>query len=214
MYSILIVDDHEYARDILRSITQDLFKNTDLSEAATLTEALELVKQKRFDLALVDISLPDGSGIDLVREIVATAPQTYVVMATIYDDDQNLFTSLKVGAKGYLLKDLTRDEMRNLLQGIVKGQPPLSPSIARRILAYFREPVNDRKRHDLTARESEVLVLIGNGYTRPEVAKTLGISINTAAEHIQNIYHKLNINSRAEAALEACRLGLIQPRRN
>jgi len=214
MYSILIVDDHEFARDTLRKVSQDLFENIQVMEAASLTEALQLIKQHHFALALVDISLPDGSGIDLVKAITATSPNTYVVIATIYDDDKNLFASLKAGAKGYLLKDQSDDDMRHLLQGILKGQPPLSPSIARRILAHFQETDDRHQRHDLTVRECEVLILIGKGYTRAEVAEVLNISVNTAAEHIQKIYHKLNINSRAEAALEACRLGLITPATN
>ncbi|TXK92700.1 hypothetical protein BMR07_18315 [Methylococcaceae bacterium CS1] len=90
----------------------------------------------------------------------------------------------------------------------MKGNPPLSSSIARRLLAHFNDPQQTRK-HNLTPRETDVLTLIGKGFTRKEVANELTISVNTAAEHIQNIYQKLNINTRAEAALEACRLGLI-----
>jgi len=208
MHLILIVDDHAYARTLMREIVHNIFEHARIEEAATLSQARKLIEQHDFNLALIDISLPDGSGIDLVKEIISSQAQTYIVMATIYDDDQHLFASLRAGASGYLLKDLSREDLEKQIRGIIKGTPPLSSSIARRLLSHFNEPAQTQK-HSLTRRETDVLTLIGKGYTRREVATKLTISANTAAEHIQNIYQKLNINSRAEAALEACRLGLI-----
>lgn len=208
MHSVLIVDDHSYARGLLREIVQKIFEHAKIEEAATLLQARQLIAQKNYNLALVDISLPDGSGIDLVKDIISSDAQTYIVMATIYDDDQHLFDSLRAGANGYLLKDLSQDELESQISGIIRGNPPLSSSIARRLLAHFND-TRQLLKHDLTPRETDVLTLIGRGFTRKEVANQLNISANTAAEHIQNIYQKLNINSRAEAALEACRLGLI-----
>lgn len=208
MHSVLIVDDHSYARSLLREIVQKIFEHAKIEEAATLLQARQLIAQQNYNLALVDISLPDGSGIDLVKDIISSDAQTYIVMATIYDDDQHLFDSLRAGANGYLLKDLSQDELESQISGIIRGNPPLSSSIARRLLAHFND-TRQLLKHDLTPRETDVLTLIGRGFTRKEVANQLNISANTAAEHIQNIYQKLNINSRAEAALEACRLGLI-----
>ena len=210
MHSVLIVDDHVYARNLLREIVQEIFEHACTEEAATLSQAKKLIDQQSFNLALIDISLPDGSGIDLVKEIINSNAQTYIVMATIYDDDQHLFDSLRAGANGYLLKDLSRDELKNQISGIIRGNPPLSPNIARRLLAHFNQPAQTLK-HNLTRREIDVLTLIAKGLTRKEVANKLNVSANTSAEHIQNIYQKLNINSRAEAALEACRLGLVTP---
>lgn len=208
MHSILIVDDHSYARNLMREIVLKIFEHAKIAEAASLLEARNLIAQQNYNLALVDISLPDGSGIDLVKDIMNSDAQTYIVMATIYDDDQHLFDSLRAGANGYLLKDLSQDELESQISGIIKGNPPLSSSIARRLLAHFNDPLQALK-HNLTLRETDVLTLIGKGFTRKEVANKLNISPNTAAEHIKNIYQKLHINSRAEAALEACRLGLI-----
>ena len=208
MHSILIVDDHSYARNLMREIVLKIFEHAKIAEAASLLEARNLIAQQNYNLALVDISLPDGSGIDLVKDIMNSDAQTYIVMATIYDDDQHLFDSLRAGANGYLLKDLSQDELESQISGIIKGNPPLSSSIARRLLAHFNDPLQALK-HNLTPRETDVLTLIGKGFTRKEVANKLNISPNTAAEHIKNIYQKLHINSRAEAALEACRLGLI-----
>ena len=208
MHSILIVDDHSYARNLMREITHKVFEHASIDEAVSLTQARKLIAERQYNLAIIDISLPDGCGIDLVKEIISIDAQTYIVMATIYDDEQYLFDSLRAGASGYLLKDLSREELEKQISGIIKGQPPLSSSIARRLLAFFKKPKQHVK-HDLTKREIDVLTLIAKGFTRQETADQLHISVNTAAEHIQNIYQKLNINSRAEAALEACRLGLV-----
>lgn len=208
MHSILIVDDHSYARSLLREIVQSIFEHAIIEEAATISHAKQIIKKRSFNLALVDISLPDGNGVDLVKDIINSNAETYIVMATIYDDDQHLFDSLRAGASGYLLKDLSKEELKNQISGILQGRPPLSSSIARRLLSYFKQSTHSAK-HQLTPRETEVLRLIGKGFSRLEVANELTISVNTAAEHIQNIYQKLNINTRAEAALEACRLGLI-----
>ncbi len=197
-----------YARQLLVEIVHRIFEHAKIDEAATLTQAKQFIAERHYNLALIDISLPDGSGIGLVKEIVDSESQTYIVMATIYDDDQHLFDSLRAGANGYLLKDLSKDELESQINGIIKGDPPLSSSIARRLLAHFNDSRKTVK-HNLTSRETDVLILIGRGCSRKEVAVKLSISVNTAAEHIQNIYQKLNINTRAEAALEACRLGLI-----
>lgn len=208
MHTVLIVDDHRYARNLMREIVYRIFEHAKIEEAVSLLQARQLIAQKNYNLALIDISLPDGSGIDLVKEIISSGAQTYIVMATIFDDDQHLFDSLRAGANGYLLKDLSPNELEKQIRGIIKGTPPLSSSIARRLLAHFNNSQQVIK-HSLTPRETEVLALIGRGFTRKEVATKLTISANTAAEHIQNIYQKLNINTRAAAALEACRLGLI-----
>ena len=123
----------------------------------------------------------------------------------------HLFAALKAGAHGYLLKEQTHQELVEHLQGIIQGQPPLSPSVARRILQHFRMRTRPFSRHGLTCRESEVLILLAKGMTCKESASLLGISPHTTADHIKNIYRKLNVNSRAEASLEAARLGLVNP---
>lgn len=210
MLSILLVEDHKETRDILQEVLREAFDAVTITEAATLAQARNRLAGQVFNLALLDIGLPDGSGIDLVQGIAATSPQTYIVMATIFDDDRNLFAALRAGAHGYLLKEQSRDELAGLLRGILNGQPPLSPAIARRILQHFHQ---EAKPHDtsLTERETEVLTLIAKGMRRTELARLLGISPNTVAEYIKNIYRKLNVGTRAEATLEAVRLGLVQP---
>ena len=134
------------------------------------------------------------------------------IVTSVFDDDTHLFAALGAGASGYLLKDQSREELTAMLQRIADGQPPLSPAIARRLLGFFgpREAVTQDDTH-LTGRERDVLALIAKGYTTAKVAELLDITRNTASGYVKVIYRKLNISSRAEAALEASRRGIVSP---
>lgn len=180
-------------------------------EAETIGEAKVILEGNIVNLALLDINLPDGSGIDLARDITATSNDTYIVMTTIFDDDKHLFAALQAGAKGYLLKEQPRTQLIQHIQGILKGEPPLSPSIARRILTYFQDAPVQKSDSCLSKREEEVLTLAAKGYKTKEISKMLEISLNTTAGYLKSIYKKLNISSRAEATLEATKLGLVKP---
>lgn len=212
MTDALVVEDHDHMRDWLSRVASEAFPGAKVSTAATLAEAFEHVQVQRFALALVDISLPDGSGVELIGQLSADpANETYSVVTTIYDDDHHLFTALEAGAQGYLLKDQPRKRLVEQLQGIVKGEPPISPSVARRILRYFnRRPTPEMAEvPQLTEREREVLDLLSRGFNRNDIAQALGISPHTAAGHVKAIYRKLNVSGRAEATLEAVQLGII-----
>jgi len=218
MRSVLIVEDHDDCRVWWERHITDAFPGASVSGATTLAEARALLRQRPFTLAILDINLPDGSGIELLREIHAGTPETYVVICSIYDDDRHIFAALRAGAQGYLIKDQPREQQLARLRDIVNGQPPLSPGVARRILEYFasdadyaRAPkaANAGDVPHLSAREKEVLRLIAKGYSRPEVAKLLEISLNTVSGYTKVIYQKLNITSRVEAVTQAMRLGLI-----
>lgn len=211
MHTVLLVEDHKETREILVGILQDAFGSIAITQACTLRQARARLEHQSFNLALVDIGLPDGSGIDLVAQISRTMSQVYLVIMSIFDDDQHLFAALQAGAHGYLLKERPKPELVSHLQGIIKGQPPLSPAVARSILQHFHLQTRSSLRHGLTSRESEVLVLLAKGLTCKELASMLGISPHTTADHIKNIYRKLNISSRAEASLEAARMGLVKP---
>ncbi|OIQ65283.1 transcriptional regulatory protein DegU [mine drainage metagenome] len=163
--------------------------------------------------------MPDASGLELIRALVELRPQARSVVVTIFDDDDHLFPALQAGAFGYLLKDRPKIELRAQLRRIQDGEPPLSPSIARRMVQHFTRlhagpaPLLNRDQEEqiaLTERESEVLQLVGKGYTLPEIAVQLGLSRHTVADYVKQIYRKLNISSRAEAALEAVRRGLVR----
>src|SRR5690606_24228873 len=167
-------------------------------------------RQSPFALAVVDLGLPDGSGVDIVRRLAGDMPTTLCVVATIYDDDAHLFEAIAAGAQGYVLKDEDASRVVALLGRIESGEPPLSPSIARRILGHFRGvgPVPVEDDAALSARETEVLTLIAKGLTVAETARMIGLKPQTVASYLKTIYSKLNVSSRAEATLEAVRRGL------
>lgn len=201
------------------SVLKTAFPETEVSCASRRDEALRCVAETPFDLALVDLGLPDGSGVEVVAVLRQHQPHALSVVVTIYDDDSHLFPALQAGAFGYLLKDQPRDVLVAQLQRIVDGEPPLSPPIARRVLAHFASGVQRREalmrqvesEVHLTDRESDVLQRVAKGYTLPEIAQQFGLSRHTVGDYIKQVYRKLNVSSRAEATLEAARRGLVQP---
>lgn len=158
-------------------------------------------------LVLVDLGLPDAPGTELIAEIATTDPAATLVVTTVYEDDDSLVRALGAGAHGYLLKDFDVAGLRRQLLGIDQGEVAISPAIARRLLARFRTTAVPLAA--ITPRETEVLRAIGRGLTIAETGILLAISDQTAATHVKAIYRKLDIASRAEAALEARRRGLV-----
>jgi DNA-binding NarL/FixJ family response regulator len=214
MKNILLLEDLPEIRAWLRKLVLQVFPGSHISESARVHDALELVSAVKFDLALIDLGLPDGSGVDVVTKLRDTQPEAQSVVVTIHDDDEHLFPALQGGAFGYILKEQPRELITEQLQRISQGEPPLSPSIARRVMAYFSaqaKPQTSMMPHvSLTDRESEVLLRVAKGYTLPEIGVQLGLSRHTIADYVKQIYRKLNVSSRAEAALEAQRLGLFR----
>jgi len=194
-----------------------VFPDSRISEASRVHDALGLVGAVRFDLALVDLGLPDGSGVDVVAALRESQPEAQSVVVTIHDDDEHLFPALQAGAFGYLLKEQARELIAEQLKRMSGGEPPLSPSIARRVISHFAaqtrkpaEDVNAMPHVALTDRENEVLLRVAKGFTLPEIGVQLNLSRHTIADYVKQIYRKLNVSSRAEAALEAQRLGLFR----
>jgi len=214
MLDTLIVEDHDDARRWLKDLVHEAFPESEVVEAATLAQANDRLKGRTVSLAVIDINLPDGSGIELVRTLSEHSPQTYTVIATIYDDDDHLFAALQAGAQGYLLKEQPHARLLEQLRGIMRDEPPLSPAVARRILRHFQtEATGNQDEAALSEREREVLTLVAKGLSRSDISELLGITANTAAGYIKAIYRKLNISSRAEAVLEAVRMGLVNTNR-
>lgn len=209
MKTCLVVEDLPESQRSLGLALRASFPGIEVTSAYNLREAREhLLQHAAPELALIDLGLPDGSGIDLIAELNRRSPSTVCVVATIYDGDQHLFPALRAGAQGYLLKEQRWQQLAELLQGIVEGRPPLSPPIARKLLGYFR-PAPPSVSDALTQREAEVLSLIAKGVTQAEAAKVLGISTHTVCGYVKEIYRKLNVSSRAEAALTAQKMGLV-----
>jgi DNA-binding NarL/FixJ family response regulator len=217
MKTILLLEDLPEIRAWLRKLVLQVFPGATISESSRVQDAMALVAAVKFDLALVDLGLPDGSGVDVVTRLRDMQPDAQSVVVTIHDDDEHLFPALQAGAFGYILKEQARELITEQLQRISQGEPPLSPSIARRVMAYFSakakpqaSSANAMPQVNLTDRESEVLLRVAKGYTLPEIGVQLGLSRHTIADYVKQIYRKLNVSSRAEAALEAQRLGLFR----
>jgi DNA-binding NarL/FixJ family response regulator len=217
MKTILLLEDLPEIRAWMRKLVLQVFPGATISESARVQDAIEMVAAVKFDLALIDLGLPDGSGVDVVTRLRDVQPEAQSVVVTIHDDDEHLFPALQAGAFGYILKEQARELITEQLQRISQGEPPLSPSIARRVMAYFSAKAkpqspsaNAMPAVNLTDRESEVLLRVAKGYTLPEIGVQLGLSRHTIADYVKQIYRKLNVSSRAEAALEAQRLGLFR----
>ncbi|EGK71415.1 MAG: response regulator transcription factor [Methyloversatilis sp.] len=204
-----ILEDLPESQAWLRDALEQSFPGIAIDSAYSLAEAAhKLAAGPAPDIALIDLGLPDGSGITLIEQIQRRSPATLCIVASIYDDDGHIFPALRAGARGYLLKDQPVAGIVQALTGIAAGQPPLSPAIARRMLAFF-QPAPSAPGPDLTERETEVLRLISKGLTQAETARLLGISQHTVAGYVKELYRKLNVSSRAEAALIARDLGLV-----
>lgn len=207
----LVVEDLAASAQWLARVLGEAFPGIRARVAETLEDARHAARVQAPDIALIDLDLPDGSGVDLIREFARAYPACHCVVTTIYADDRHLFPALRAGAQGYLLKDQPTERVVAALRAIGAGEPPLSPAIAQRLLRVFgaEQPALAEDAR-LTPRERETLTLIAKGLRLPEVAQQLGVTRHTAAGFIKAIYRKLNINSRAEAALEAARLGLVR----
>ena len=221
----LIVEDLDEPRQWLTELLpQALPVVHQVDAVSTLAQARALMREHDYGLALVDWGLPDGTSESLIGELVAARPGAVVIVATIHDDDAHVFPALRAGATGYILKSQPRAVVVAQLQRIEKNEPALSPSIALRVLQHFRAAVPSAPAVvtpspspapavavviKLTEREVDVLRLIAKGYKSPEVATLLAISTHTVSGYVRDIYRKLGISSRAEAAVEAARRGLV-----
>ncbi|MGR3453098.1 LuxR C-terminal-related transcriptional regulator [Pseudooceanicola sp.] len=205
---ILILEDIAETREWLQALVKDAYPAPEIVTAGMIRDARAAL-ERPYRLALLDLGLPDGSGIDFLREVKAAHPDTLCVVTTVMGDDGTVVAALSAGADGYLLKENPASVLIRQLQQIADGVPALSPAIARRIMEHFRltGPAEEADVR-LTDREAEVLGLIGRGLRNAEVAKSLGIAESTVAGYIKDVYRKLGISSRAEAAWHAARLGL------
>lgn len=209
MRTCLLLEDVPDVQEWMAAAIRASFPGVAVSITGSLAEARAwMAEHPAPGLAVIDLGLPDGNGADFITELAAKAPATICVVASIFDDDAHIFPALRAGAQGYLLKDQDQNTIVALLQGIIAGRPPLSPAVARRLLSHFHAPMETLPA-GLTERETEVLRLIAKGMTTPEVARILNISSNTVPSYVKEIYRKLNVCSRAEAALTARNLGLV-----
>ncbi|WP_113907624.1 response regulator [Aliidiomarina celeris] len=208
--SVLVIEDLPEVAEWLNAQSIAVLPQAQVTVVNAIAPAREALAQKVYDLALVDLGLPDGSGACLIPEIKKSNANALCVVTTIFDDAQHLLESLKAGADGYLLKDDPEPAFRTQLEGILHGRPPLSASIAKALLQQF-QPQPNNEQVGLTTRETEMLTLTAKGYQVKQAAELLGISYHTAASYLKEVYRKLQINSRAEATLKAMNMGLVNP---
>jgi DNA-binding NarL/FixJ family response regulator len=213
---ILVVDDDVAFREsvcaaIARDDTMAL-----ASQAGSVAGAREAIQRGNFDVALVDLGLPDGNGIELIREIARTRPETDVMVVTVFGDEAHVLASIEAGATGYLLKRSLNDTLGATVRELRAGGSPISPVIARQLLHRFKkdppapeQPAAVVDDSGLSEREREVLLFIAKGFTVGEIANMLHLSAHTVATHVKHIYRKLAVHSRTEAVFEAGRMGLL-----
>jgi DNA-binding NarL/FixJ family response regulator len=215
---ILIADDHALFRDSLRSLLEAHGLEV-VGEAKNGREAYELARQLQPDVVLMDLSMPEVDGLAATRLISAELPAVKVVVLTASDDDAKLFEAIKSGAQGYLLKNLDSEEFFALLERTERGEPALTPAIARKLLEEFARPpkaaavpaVNDPD--PLTEREREILELLVEGVTsNRKLAQHLGVSENTVKFHVRHVLDKLHLHNRAQVVGYALRHGLVEQR--
>jgi DNA-binding NarL/FixJ family response regulator len=181
--------------------------------AGTLAASLRGIRRDPPEVILVDLGLPDGSGLDLIREARRLAADTGSLVITVFGDERSVISAIEAGARGYLLKDGEPADVCAAVHQLLEGGAPISPAIARHLLRRFApdpEPAPEEDAPHLSAREVEVLELVVKGFTFPEIAELLGISAHTVTTHVRRIYRKLEVRSRAEAVYEAMQRGLVR----
>lgn len=213
---VLIADDQSIVREGLRTILEMEEGLEIVGEAAGGQEAVVRTSELLPDVVLMDIRMKDMDGVEATRRIRAATPSTKVIILTNYDEDENIFESIKAGASGYLMKDIVPQQLVSSIKSVAEGYTLVYPSVARRVLDEFRrmgEPAEKPENvllEKLTGREQEVLSLIAEGLSNREIANKLFLSEKTVKTHITNIFSKLQISSRAQAVVLALKQGLVK----
>lgn len=209
MKAFLIIEDVLETSEWLAKRLQAVWgSDIHIDKAVSLKQARQRLTSKSYDIVLVDIGLPDGNGIQLLRERPDIQAGAVYIITTIHNDDDHVFAALRAGAKGYLLKDAIAADIEQSLRSLQEGMPPLSPLIATRMMEFFVLEAKESP-NALTERERSVLTHIAKGHNVQETAEMLAISVHTARGYVKDIYRKLGISSRAEASVKASRMGLI-----
>ena len=199
--TVAIVEDDPATRRIIASWIDKTAKFQCVGNFEDVTSALVALPSLGPDVVLVDVNLPDYSGIDCVRQLKPKMPKTQFVMVTVYGDSNHIFAALMAGASGYMLKRLTHEDLVAALEEAYRGGSPMSGSIARKVVRYFQAPsLGGGNQQPLSARELGVLQLVAEGYQNKEIAERLELSAPTVATYIRRIYDKLHVHSR-EAAI-------------
>jgi DNA-binding NarL/FixJ family response regulator len=208
---ILIADDHGVVREGLRAVLGSESDMEVVGEAATGKEVVERAAELRPDVILIDIQMPDLNGIEATRRILEANPDVGVVVLTMFEDDDSVFSAMRAGARGYVLKGAPPSEILKVVRAVAAGEAHFGPEIARRLMSFFSEPSPASTQDvfpELSAREVEILDLIAQGHTNAKIAARLYLSPKTVGNHISHIFTKLQVADRAHAIIRAREAGL------
>jgi len=203
MTRIAIVEDNKVIRESLMEFIHADPECRCVCACATAEEALKVIPKHDPEIVLMDIQLPNMSGIDCLAQLKQLLPSVHIIMVTVYEDTERIFKALRMGACGYLLKRCAPEELIAAIREVRQGGAPMSREIARKVIASFQEPLASAMEvEDLTTREREILELVASGFPNKEIADRLGLTDGTVRWHLRHVYNKLHVRSRTEAALK------------
>jgi DNA-binding NarL/FixJ family response regulator len=206
---IVVADDHPIVRDGLRALLDSLPSMQLVGEAATGREAVRLAVRERPDVLIMDLHMPELDGVAATTEITRAAPEVAVLVLTMFDNDESVFSAMRAGARGYLVKGATQGEITRAVTAVAAGEAIFGPAVARRLLTHFaRPPAPAAVFPQLTQREREVLDLVAAGLSNTGIAGRLGLSTKTINNHTSTIFAKLHVTGRSEAIVRARDAGL------
>ncbi|HET8851847.1 MAG TPA: response regulator transcription factor [Ktedonobacteraceae bacterium] len=208
---VLIADDHPVFRNGMRALLNSVPDMEVVGEASTSDEVIALATSLQPDVILMDVQMPGVGGIEATRRILHTSPHITVLVVTMFEDEESVFAALRAGARGYVLKGASPTEVVRAIQAVGSGEAIFSPAIARRLIDFFAAPRPTAPPlvfPELTDREREVLALMAQRRSNPEIAQSLVISMKTVRNHVSNIFSKLQVADRAQAIIRAREAGL------
>lgn len=203
MIKVAIVEDNPTIRESLKTIVEHSGDCECSGTWGTAEEALRAIPKDQPDVVLMDIQLPGMSGIECTARLKDFCPNAQIVMVTVYEDPERIFQALRAGACGYLLKRSSPEQVCAAIRDVRQGGAPMSSEIARKVIAQFREPVQQAAELDtLSTREREVLEFVARGMDNKEIASRLGVSVDAVRFHLKHVYSKLHVHTRTQAALK------------
>jgi DNA-binding NarL/FixJ family response regulator len=207
---VLIADDHPLFRDGMHGLLDSVAETEVVGEAATGEEAVALAGTLSPDVILMDINMPGKNGIEATREILGADPNLGVLVVTMLEDDDSVFAAMRAGASGYVLKGAEQAEMLRAIRAVANGEVIFGPGVARRVMGLFSEPrpAAPQAFPELSDREREILELVARGRSNAQIAEDLFLSLKTVQNHVSNIFRKLQVADRTQAALRAREAGM------